>query len=61
MIIVEYYSLVHWEISCRALIIYVRHVVEALGGKWGRRRTDEQRKGTFLGVVHACVKQEVVG
>jgi hypothetical protein len=36
-------------------------VVEALEGKWGSRRTVEQRRGTLPGVGHACGEGEVVG
>jgi hypothetical protein len=36
------------------LRIPIRTIVEALEGKWGSRRTVEQRRGTLPGVVHAC-------
>jgi hypothetical protein len=37
-----------------ALRIHVWPVVEALEGKWGSRRTVEQRRGTLPGVGQAC-------
>jgi hypothetical protein len=37
-----------------ALRLHVCPIVEALEGKWGSRRTIEQRRGTLPGVGHAC-------
>jgi hypothetical protein len=39
--------------SYRALRLYVWPVVEAPEGKWGSRRTVEQRRGTLPGVGQA--------
>jgi hypothetical protein len=51
----------YWELfpsalgnSYRALRLLVWPVVEAPEGKWGNRRTVEQRRGTLPGVGHAC-------
>jgi hypothetical protein len=40
--------------SYSARRIHVWPVVEALEGKWGSRRTVEQRRGTLPGVGQAC-------
>jgi hypothetical protein len=40
--------------SYSALRLPVWPVVEALEGKWGSRRTVEQRRGTLPGVGQAC-------
>jgi hypothetical protein len=40
--------------SYKALRLLVWPVVEALEGKWGSRRTIEQRRGTLPGVGQAC-------
>jgi hypothetical protein len=42
------------KLHYRALRLPVTHVVEALEGKWGNRRTVEKRRGTLPGVGHAC-------
>jgi hypothetical protein len=36
--------------SYKDLRLFVQHVVESLKGKWGSRRTVEQRRGTLPGV-----------
>jgi hypothetical protein len=58
--IVELCLLVHWENSCRALRLSIQPVAEAPKGKWDSRRTVEKRRGTLLGVGHACGKCNVV-
>jgi len=40
--------------SYRALRLPVQSIVEALEGKWGNRRTIEQRRGTLHGVGQEC-------
>jgi len=40
--------------SYRALRTLVSHVIEALKGKWGNRRTVEKIMGTLLGVGQEC-------
>jgi hypothetical protein len=44
------------ETNCKYcyLRILVRPIVEALEGKWGSRRTVEQRRGTLPRVGQAC-------
>jgi hypothetical protein len=36
---------------CRDLRLFVQTIVEAPEGKWGSRRTVEERRGMLLGVV----------
>jgi hypothetical protein len=50
-------------INCgyNALRLPVWPVAEALEGKWGSRRTVEQRRGTLPWVGQACGEGEVVG
>jgi hypothetical protein len=44
-----------------ALILLVQPMAEALEGKWGSRRTVEQRRGTLPWVGQAFGEGEVVG